>query len=84
MASDEFEHLAGPGMPAQGEFRKDYRTLDADFKGTSRTLDQLDRCVRKLPLDLGRQTGSPGLVVSNDTILNSDVHHGSLCRIGTS
>ena len=64
-------------MPAERELRENYRTVNADFEGTPRAMDQLDRRIGELSLNLGRQTGSPGLVVSDHTILNSDLHLGS-------
>ena len=84
VAPQEIQDLPGPGMPAQGELREDHRTVDAYLESTSRAMDQLDRHLGKLRLDLGRQTSGPGLVVSDDTILNSDLHHGSRCIMGTS
>ena len=77
LTPDELQDFAGSGMPAEREFREDHHTVNTDFERSSRAMDQFDRRVGELRLDLGRQTGGPGLGVSNHTILNSDLHHGS-------
>ena len=41
---------------------------------TSRRLDECDVGVRVSLADLGRQTGGPWLVVSNDEVLDRDAH----------
>jgi len=43
-------------------------------------LEQLDLDAGNLPAKLRRQTGGAGLVISNDAILDVDVHRGLFSR----
>ncbi len=47
--------------------------VEYDFEDTARTLDEL--CIGiKSVFEVDRQTGGPGLVVSNVAIFDGDVH----------
>jgi hypothetical protein len=48
--------------------------IDLDLEHATRRLDQLDVSVRVVLADLGRQTGGPGLVVSDDAVFDRDAH----------
>jgi hypothetical protein len=47
------------------------------FEHAARRFDQLDLRIREGAADLGRQTGGPRLVVSNDAILDVYAHGGN-------
>ena len=70
------EHLAGLGMPAEGGLGENQPPVDRDLEAPSVRRDDLHR--RKLCLErlqqLGRQTGGPLGVVSDDAVL--DAHGG--------
>jgi hypothetical protein len=51
--------------------------IDGHFKEPTRSLEQADLCVRIGLLDLGRQTGGSGFVVSDDAVLDRDMHEGT-------
>jgi hypothetical protein len=51
--------------------------VQLDFEHTTRRFDQLDLRIREGAADLGRQTGSSWLVVSNDAILDVYAHGGN-------
>jgi hypothetical protein len=54
--------------------RKHQHAVVGYLEHTTAPLQQLDRCVWKGPSNLGRQTGGPGFVVSNDAVADRDVH----------
>jgi hypothetical protein len=47
-----------------------------DFEHATRRLDQLHVGVRVGLADLGRQTGGPRLIVSDDAVFDRDAHSG--------
>jgi hypothetical protein len=53
---------------------KDQLSVHRDFEESARGLDQANVHLGKSLLQLSRQTGSSGLIVSNDTVLNGDLH----------
>ena len=61
-------------MATQCAFGENEHAILRDFEHSTTPLQQLDGRVRKSLLNLGSQTGRPGLVVSNDAIADSDVH----------
>ena len=73
---DRAHNLAVVGEPALFPLRKDQLSVDLDFEDTVFALDQACVC-SELARQLGRQPGGAWLVVSNDTILDGDVHYGS-------
>jgi hypothetical protein len=71
---DQPEYLTLLGVPAETELGEHRGTADRDFKRAARRLDQPDVRVRKTLAQLGRQTGGPRIVVSDDAVLNPDNH----------
>jgi hypothetical protein len=63
-------------MALEGALGEHENTILHDFEHTSTPLQQLDRCVGICFPNLGRQTGGPGFVVSNDAVADTDVHVG--------
>jgi hypothetical protein len=61
-------------MPLEGALGEHENAILHDFEHTTAPLQQLDRCVGISLLDLGRQTGGPRFVVSNDAVTYRDVH----------
>lgn len=55
---------------------KDEHAVPADFEHSPTPLQELDGCVRICLANLGRQTGGPGFVVSNDAVTDGDMHVG--------
>ena len=76
-ALNEFDDLSRLRVPAEGELGVDQLTVDRHFERAPGALDQLHRSFGESLRDLGRQTGSPRVVVSDDAVLNSDLHHRS-------
>jgi hypothetical protein len=64
-------------MPADLQLGEDECPVDRYLKCTAGAHYQPDRSTRKRPFDFGRQTGSPGFIVSNGAKLNGDLHHRS-------
>src|SRR5881396_3222718 len=71
---DQADHFARCGMSAHRLFGEYALALHFDVEDPAGGLDELDLRVRKGAADLGRQTGGPGFVVSNDTVLDADAH----------
>lgn len=61
-------------MTPERALGEDQHTVPDDFERTTTPLQQLDGCVRISLANLGRQTGGPGLVVSNDAVADCDMH----------
>jgi len=61
-------------VSAHGLFGEYALALHFDVEDPAGGLDELDLRVRKGAADLGRQTGGPGFVVSNDAVLNGYAH----------
>ena len=73
-------NLARCRVSASGFFGEDQLTVDGYLEQAAGGLDETDLCFGKGLLQLSRQTGSSGLVVSNDTILNGYAHLGTGSR----
>jgi hypothetical protein len=58
----------------QARFGKNPSTVDIDLKDAAGRLDEPDFGMRKCSADLGRQTGGPRFVVSDDAVLDRDGH----------
>jgi len=71
---DQADHLARCGVSAHGLFRKHALAVHFDVEDTAGGLDELYLRVREGAADLGRQTGGPGFVVSNDAVLDGYAH----------
>ena len=67
-------HFARLGVAPESLLREDPAPVDFDLKHAARRLDQLDVGVRVGLADFGRQTGGPGLVVSDDAVFDRDAH----------
>jgi hypothetical protein len=61
-------------MPSQRLLGEDASAVDLNFEHAAGGFDEFHFRVRVFLADLGRQTGSPGLVVSNDAIFDCDPH----------
>jgi hypothetical protein len=61
-------------MSAKGLLREDENTIAHDLEDAATALEQLHGGVGVFRRDLGRQTGGPGFIVSDDAVANGDVH----------
>ena len=68
------DHLALVGMAFQRLLREYAAAVYFHLKHAARRLDELDLSLRKGLADLGRQTGSPWLVVSDDAEFDCHSH----------
>ena len=64
-------------MPAQGLLREDELSIHHNFETSTGRFDEPYFRLRKCLLELGRQTGGPGLVVSDDAEFDRDEHHAT-------
>jgi hypothetical protein len=71
---DQFQDLAPRRVPAEGLLREQSFAIQAHFEHAARTWLQRDLGSRNGLLDLSRQTGGSQFVVSNDAVLDADVH----------
>ena len=71
---DPLQDFARRGVPAERLFGKQLAPVDFDLKDAPGGLNQPHFSLRVRPADLGRQTGGPGLVVSNDAVFNRHAH----------
>ena len=71
------EDLARFDMSLLGPLREDQRAVNGDFEDTTRGRHHGDIDTRKGFLELSRQPGSSGLVVSLDAELDLDLHDAS-------
>ena len=71
-------------MPAAGLLGEDQLAIYRDFEQAAGGLHQPDVDVRVRLLQLSRQTGSSGLIVSNNAVLDCYMHvAGRLTQSGT-
>jgi hypothetical protein len=59
-----------PGLP----FREDGLAIGHDLEHPTGPLDEVNGDIGELLLELGRQPGGPGLVVSDDAVSDRDLH----------
>jgi len=64
-------------VPAEPKLRKNQVAVDADLERAAGALNELDGRFGINLANLSRQTGGSRFVVSDDAVLNSDLHHGS-------
>jgi hypothetical protein len=76
------DDLALVGEASLVVFREDLLLPREDVEDASASADEL-RVFSELRLDLGRQTGGPGQVVSNAAVMDDDLHFDSLALIST-
>ena len=77
--SDDFTRLC---MAARRRLGKHQPVVHGHLEPPTGRWDELDARARELPGKLGRQTGGPGLVVSDDAILDDGAHAHSPRPIG--
>ena len=65
-------------MTPQGALGEDQYAISCHFENATAPLQQLDGCFGIRLTNLGRQTGGPWFVVSNDAVANRYVHESSL------
>jgi hypothetical protein len=61
-------------MPPEGKLGEDQGPVHRHFERAAGRLHQADVRFGERLLELGRQTGSPWLVVSNDAVFDRDLH----------
>lgn len=61
-------------MSPDGFLREDALAIEADIEHAAGRRNQLRFALRKMLLQLGRQTGGPLLIISNDAVLDDDAH----------
>ena len=67
---DQARDFSGPGMPAEPGFLEERHTIAGDFESASPRRGKGDFGVWVFVLELSRQTGSSGLVVSNGAVFD--------------
>jgi hypothetical protein len=72
--ADEVKNFAGGGMATGGLLGEDGDAVHRDLEHAPRGFHETDLGIGKGLLQLGGQTGRPGLVVSNDAVLDGDAH----------
>ena len=70
-------------MALGGFLGEDALAVDLDFKDAAGRLDQAHFGVGKGIPDLGRQTGGPRFVVSDDAVFDRDGHGGKVVALDT-
>ena len=73
-ALHQTKHLAGLSVPPHGLLGEDPAPIHFHLEHTAGRLDQFHVGVRVGLADLGRQTGGPRLVVSDDAVLDRHAH----------
>jgi hypothetical protein len=71
---DQPQHLPLLGVASEALLGENAASVDLDLEHASGRLDQLYVGVRVGLADFGRQTGGPGLVVSDDAVFDGDSH----------
>lgn len=73
-ALDQSNHFTGLGMPADRLFREHQLIVHRDLESAAAGRNHLDRHGVECVLELGRQPGGPGLVVSLNAVLDRNLH----------
>src|SRR5437773_1720414 len=68
------QHFTGFGVAHRRLFGEYVAPVDVHLEDAARRLDQPHFSMRKRIADLGRQTGGPRLVVSDDAVFDCDGH----------
>jgi len=71
---DQREHLSRSRVASEGLLGEDDPAVHRHLEDPSGGWDQLDVGVGPFPAELGRQTGGPWLVISDDAVLDRDTH----------
>ena len=69
-------------MTVGSRLGEDGAPIRDDLEPAARRGNQLNLGPRELALELGRQTGGPWLVVSDDAVFDRDAHGASLPLLG--
>ncbi len=77
------DHLALVGMALQRLLREYAAAIHLYLEHAARRLDELDLRLRKGLADLGRQTGSPWLIVSDDAEFDRHAHGSRISTLDT-
>jgi hypothetical protein len=73
-SSDQPDDFARLGVPPELLFREDELAVYHDLEYAAGRLNQQDLGIGKRATQLGRQTGGPRFVVSNDAVFDRDTH----------
>jgi hypothetical protein len=73
-AVDELDDFPGFSVALQLLLGEEEPAVHYHFEHAASRLDQLNVGVRESTTKLGRQTGGPGLVVSNDAVFDRHAH----------
>ncbi len=73
-AGDQLQNLPRLRVAPEGLLGVDQFTVHGDFEDAAGRRDQPDVGIGNDCLQLGRQTGGSGLVVSDDTVLDKHLH----------
>lgn len=74
MSYEQSNNLTRFGVALEFRLLKHRDSVTHNLEAAAGRSDELQLGVRKFALELGRQTGGPGLVVSNATVLDGDFH----------
>ncbi len=72
--ADQLHDFAGLGVASQFLLGEEQPAVHDHLEHAARRLEQLHLGVRERATELGRQTGGPGLVVSNDAVFDRNAH----------
>ena len=72
--ANQAQHFTALGVTPRGFLGEQAPPVDVHFKDTAGRLNQSHLSVRICIADLGRQTGGPWFVISNDAVFNRDCH----------
>ena len=82
-SSEDPHHLTRLGVPPRGLFGEDHLAVHRHVEHSARRRDQPDVGIRERLLQLGRQTGGPRLVVSDDAVGDGGDHAAFLPVVGS-
>ena len=74
---DQADDLPLVGVPTDLELREHELPVDRNLERPAGRFDQPHGCFGIPAFNLGRQTGGPWLVVSDDAVLDADEHRSS-------
>ncbi len=74
MLANTRQYLAGLRVAAKALLGEDPDAVHRHLEDAARPFDQLDGRLGQRPLELSRQTGGSGLVVSDSAVFDRDVH----------
>lgn len=73
----QLQHLPRRGMPTAGPLGKDQGAIHRHLEHAARGLHQAHLRLGEELSKLGRQTGGPWLIVSNNAVFDGDLHDGA-------